>query len=123
MWRKIRITITLAPQEDARHRLRQEREHRGRAERVEPVGAVRDLAVEEAAQERAGAGALVHPSHYRDRDVLQRLGAALALGLGLLLAFLDERLAALAQVAVGAVPVPGRRRRRGILAAAAEWSG
>ena len=76
-----RVRLVVHRQEDAGDRLRQEGEHRGRAERVEPVGALRDLAVEEAAQERAGAGALVEPADDAgdalDRVLLgRRLGGA-----------------------------------------------
>ena len=74
-----RVRLVVHRQEDAGDRLREEGEHRRRAERVEPVGALRDLAEEEAAQERAGAGALVEPADDAgdalDRVVLRgRLG-------------------------------------------------
>ena len=67
-----RVRLVVHRQEHARDRLREEGEHRGRAERVVPVGALRDLAVEEAAQERAGAGALVEPADDA-RGALDRL--------------------------------------------------
>ena len=56
------VGLVVHRQEDAGDRLREEGEHRGRAERVEPVGALGHLAVEEAAQEGRGAGALVEPA-------------------------------------------------------------
>ena len=70
-------------QEHARDGLGHEREHRGRAQRVEPVRALGHLAVEEAAQERADAGALVEPADdlgaALGRAVLELVGPA---GLG-----------------------------------------
>src|SRR5204862_886152 len=106
-------------QEDPGHGLREEREQRRGAERVEPVRAVGDLAVEEAAQEGTGPGALVDPPRDRDRHVDQRLAAALTLGL--LLALEGQAVAALAQVAVAGPAVPGGRS--GSLATAPERPG
>src|SRR5204862_6842666 len=68
--------------------------------------------------ERAGAGALVDPADGGDRDLLERLLAALAVGL--LLALQGDLLVALAEVAVGAV---ARGGRRGLLAPAAQRAG
>src|SRR3712207_8533949 len=69
-----RSGLVVHRQHHAGDRLREEGEHRGRAERVEPVRALRGLAVEEAAQERAGAGALVrseeHTSELQSRQYL-----------------------------------------------------
>ncbi len=48
-------------QEDARDRLRDEGDEGGRAERVEPVGPLRHLAVEHPGEEARGGGALVDP--------------------------------------------------------------
>src|SRR5256885_1315850 len=77
------------------------------AERVEPVGAVGDLAVEEPAQERPGPGALVDPAGDRDRDLAHRLLPAL--GIGLPLPLLEVPLVPLAAVAVQLAAVAGRR--------------
>src|SRR5215217_7440853 len=71
-------------QEDAGHGLGDEREHRRRAQRVEPVRALRGLAEHEAAGERAQARALVDPADDRGRDLGGGLLHALALK-GLLL--------------------------------------
>ena len=110
-------------EEDARHRLREEREHRGRAERVVPVGALRDLAVEEAAQERPAAGALVEPRDGRDRDLERRLLQPLAvrLALGLLGRLVGRRVRA-AQRRGPAVAVRLAVRLLLVLALAAERS-
>src|SRR3712207_8791851 len=56
-------------QEDPRHGLREEGEHRGGAERVEPVRPVRHLAVEEAAEERPGRSE-EHTSEFQSRQYL-----------------------------------------------------
>ena len=100
-------------QEDAGHGLRQEGEHRRRAERVEPVGPLRRLAEHEPARERAEAGALVDPADHGDRDLGGGLLDALALerllvlgGLAVAVA-VDDRLVALARDGTEGPESPG----------------
>ena len=65
-------------QEDAGQRLHREDEQRRRAERVEPVRALRDLAEQHPGQERARSGALVDPADDVDRHFLRLLEQLLA---------------------------------------------
>ena len=68
-----RVGAVVHRQEHAGHGLREEREHRRRAERVEPVGALRDLAEHQPARAARQRRALVDPVD----DGLAGLGALL----------------------------------------------
>jgi len=67
-------------QEDPGDSLGDEGEERGRAERVEPVGPLRHLAVEQAGEEAGGGGALVDPGEDVNRGLHRALGDPLGVG-------------------------------------------
>ena len=77
-------------QEDAGHRLHGEREQRRRAQRVEPVGALRNLPVEHSGEEAGPAGALVDPTDQVGGRFLETLRRAGAVAVARLLRLLER---------------------------------